>query len=567
MRVSRLFVPTRKEVPKEAEIPSHQMMLRAGLIRQHVAGVYSILPMGWIVLRNIMRVIREEMGSIGCQEFHLPVLSSAELWEKSGRWETFGDDMFRLKDRRGRDLCLAPTHEEVFAEIAAAELHSWRDVPQMWYQIQTKFRDEVRPRSGLLRVRQFFMKDAYSFDITNEGLDTSYALQREAYLRIFTRCGLNTVVVQASSGAMGGRDCEEFMVLSPAGDDEIVHCPACGYAANQEVALSRVAPSAGEPGEMKKVYTPGKRTIEEVSGFLGVEPSRLVKSLVYACPDGFVFVLVRGDHQVNEGKLAATLGECRPAVPEEVERLTGAQIGFVSPYSVKGAIVIADPVLEGAAGMVAGANENDYHLTGVDVVRDLGVARYVPLRGVTPGEACIRCSEPLTVTRGIEVGHIFKLGTRYSEALGARLLDENGGERPVIMGSYGIGVERIMASAIETHFDGSAMVWPREIAPFMVELLPLNVTNEQVTAAAESLYDELIAAGASVLLDDRDERAGVKFKDGDLFGVPVMAVIGDRGLAAGTIELRVRDRKEVRQVPVDECGTAILEALERGVSG
>jgi len=567
MRVSQYFVPTRKEDPREAEIPSHKMMLRAGLIRQHIAGVYSLLPMGLRVIQNIMRVIREEMGAIGCQEFHLPVLSSAELWEKSGRWETFGDDMFRLRDRKGRDLCLAPTHEEVFAEIAAAELHSYRDVPQMWYQIQPKFRDEVRPRSGLLRVRQFFMKDAYSFDISPEGLDRSYDLQRAAYLKIFERCGLEVVVVSASSGAMGGRDCEEFMVLSDSGDDEIVHCPSCGYAANQAVAASKVVPVSVEPGEVEKVHTPDTRTIEEVSGFLGVEPARLVKSLVYALPEGYAFVLVRGDHQVDDGKLEIALGEYRPAEPEEVRKLTGADIGFVSPYGVAGVTVIADPVLEGGAGMITGANENDYHLTGVDVGRDLHVDRFVPLRAVAAGEPCIRCGEPLTVARGIEVGHIFKLGTRYSEALGANLLDENGDERPVIMGSYGIGVERIMASAVERYFDGDAMVWPREIAPFLVEVLPLNVKSEPVAAVADKLYGAMCDAGIPALLDDRDDRAGVKFKDADLFGAPVVAVIGDRGLREGAVEVRIRDRGESLSVAPDALISAVMEAVGVGELG
>jgi prolyl-tRNA synthetase len=564
MRVSQYFIPTRKEDPKEAEIPSHKMMLRAGLIRQNLAGVYSLLPMGFKVIRNVMRVIREEMEAIGSQEFHLPALSGADLWEKSGRWDTFGDDMFRLRDRKGRELCLSPTHEEVFAEIAAAELHSYRDVPQMWYQIQPKFRDEVRPRSGLLRVRQFFMKDAYSFDISSEGLDNSYALQRAAYLKIFERCGLEVAVVAASSGAMGGRDCEEFMVLSDSGDDEIVHCPSCGYAANQEVAASAVASVSTEPGEIEKVHTPDARTIKDVSGFLNVEPARLVKSLVYALAEGYAFVLVRGDHQVDAGKLEVALGECRPAEPDEIWKLTGAKVGFVSPYGIAGVTVIADPELEGMSGMIAGANENDHHLTGVNVGRDLHVDRFVPLRAVSAGEPCIKCGEPLTVARGIEVGHIFKLGTRYSEAFGANLLDENGDEKPVIMGSYGIGVERIMASAIERYFDGNSMVWPREIAPFLVEVLPLNVNSEPVAAAADELYGALCDAGISALMDDRDDRAGVKFKDSDLFGAPIVVVIGDRGLREGAMEVRIRDRDESLSVAPDALVETVMKAVNSG---
>ena len=561
MRLSKYFAPTRKEIPKEAEIPSHQMMLRAGLIRQHAAGVYSILPMGWRVLRNIMNIIREEMDAIGCHEFFLPALSPGELWTRSGRWDTFGDNMFRLKDRKGRPLCLAPTHEEVFAEIAANDIQSYRDLPQMWYQIQTKFRDEVRPRSGLLRVRQFIMKDAYSFDTTPEGLDESYRLQREAYLNIFRRVGLDVSVVKASSGAMGGRDCEEFMVLSDSGDDEIVNCPSCGYSANQEIAESCVEKMTGTVARLQKVHTPGMRTIEEVSGFLGVEPSRLVKSLVYVTRDGYTFVLVRGDHQVDEGKLEAALGECRPAEPEEVLELTGAEIGVVSPIGLQEVTVIADPVLEGTTDLVAGANEDNYHVRGVDMTRDIHVDRYVPMRAVQPGEPCVECGEPLEVTRAIEVGHIFKLGTRYSEALGAHFLDENGTTHPIIMGSYGIGVERIMASVIEVKFNGSAMVWPREIAPFLVEILPLNVKSNHGNVIAENLYKTLSDRGISVLLDDRDDRAGVKFKDADLFGAPVVVVIGDRNLKEGLVELRVRDEGTVEKINEKTIALSVLEIV------
>jgi len=567
MKVSRYFVPTRREAPKEAEIPSHRMMLRAGLIRQLAAGVYSYLPMGWRIITRIMDIVREEMDAIGCQEFFLPALSPGDLWTKSGRWEAFGDDMFKFTDRKGREMCLAPTHEEVFAEIAANDIRSYRDMPQMWYQIQTKFRDEVRPRSGLLRVRQFLMKDAYSFDSTPEGLDESYRLQREAYLRIFERTGLDVTVVKASSGAMGGRDCEEFMVLSDAGDDEIVHCPSCGYAANKEVAESRIETFEGKKVELEKVHTPDTRTIEEVSAFLDVAPARLVKSLVYA-KDGdggdvtFAFVLVRGDHQVDDGRLAAVLGDCRPAEPNEVVKLTGADIGFVSPVGIGNVDVFADPALEGTTGLVAGANENHYHLTGVDMERDIAVTRYVPLRAVSDGQPCVTCGEPLLVSRAIEVGHIFKLGTRYSEALGGFFLDEKGENRPIIMGSYGIGIERIMASVIEKSSDGNAMVWPRSIAPFMVELLPLNLSSDSLRSVTDTLYDELRARDIPVLYDDRDERAGVKFKDADLFGIPVVVVIGERNLKDGKIELRVRDEETVELVAVESIFNRVTAVLE-----
>ena len=561
MRVSKYFVPTRKEIPREAEIPSHQMMLRAGLIRQHSAGVYSILPMGWRILRNIMDVIREEMDAIGCQEFFLPALSTGELWTRSGRWDTFGDDMFKFTDRKGREMCLAPTHEEVFAEIAANDIQSYRDLPQMWYQIQTKFRDEIRPRSGILRIRQFLMKDAYSFDYTQEGLDESYRLQREAYLNIFRRVGLDVIVVKASSGAMGGRDCEEFMVLAEAGDDEIVNCPSCGYAANQEIAESQVDKVPGKKTELRKVHTPGMRTIQEVAGFLEVYPSRLVKSLMYKAGDSYVFALVRGDHQVDEAKLEAVIGECRPAEPEEVMELTGAEIGFISPIGIRGVMVLADPAFEGMTDLVAGANEQDYHVLGVDMERDINVDNYVPLRTVQAGEPCIECSGPLKVSRTIEVGHIFKLGTRYSEALGAYFLDGNGTANPIIMGSYGIGVERIMASVIETNFDGNKMVWPRKIAPFLVEVLPLNIKNAQSINIAEDLYNTLSGRGISVLMDDRDDRAGVKFKDADLFGSPVVIVIGERNLKDGFVELRVQDKDATEKIKVESITPRVMRVL------
>ncbi|MFC1541698.1 proline--tRNA ligase [Candidatus Latescibacterota bacterium] len=563
MRLSTYSIQTRKEIPNEAEMASHQVMLRAGFIRQHVAGVYSYLPLGWKVLTNIMRIVREEMDAIGCHEFYLPALSPRELWEKSGRWDTFGDDMFRLKDRKGRELCLAPTHEEVFAEIAANNIQSYRDMPQIWYQIQTKFRDEVRPRSGVLRVRQFFMKDAYSFDYNSDGLDKSYSLQREAYVKIFNRAGLDVRIVGASSGAMGGGDCEEFMVLSDSGDDEIVNCTSCGYAANQEVAQSRDEKVSGIKSDLEKTHTPGKRTIEEVSEYLGVEQSKLIKSLVYVSGGDTLFILVRGDHQVDEDKLASEIGEFRQAEPEEIKNLTGAEAGFVSPVGIENVTIIADSSLEGTTGLVAGANEDDYHFTGVDVERDIKVDRFSSLKAVLAGDPCVKCGMPLEVSRAIEVGHIFKLGTRYSEAIGAQFLDESGTAKPIIMGSYGIGIERIMACAIETYFNNGSMVWPREITPFLVEILPLNVTHEQSAEIAGNLYRELHDAGISVLLDDREERAGVKFKDADLFGAPVTVVVGERTLKEGCVELRVRDREINEKVKTEEILARVMQALDK----
>ncbi|MFC1490181.1 proline--tRNA ligase [Candidatus Latescibacterota bacterium] len=563
MRLSTYSIQTRKEVPNDAEMASHQVMLRAGLIRQQVAGVYSFLPLGWKVIKNIMEIVREEMDAIGCYEFYLPALSPRELWEKSGRWDTFGHDMFRLKDRKGRELCLAPTHEEVFAEIAANNIQSYRNMPQMWYQIQTKFRDEVRPRSGVLRVRQFFMKDAYSFDHNTEGLDKSYSLQREAYLKIFGRAGLDVKIVGASSGAMGGGDCEEFMVLSESGDDEIVNCSSCGYAANQEVAQARDEKVAGIKSELEKTHTPGQRTIEEVSEYLKVEKSKLIKSLVYVSGKKTVFILVRGDHQVDEGKLEVEIGEFRPAEPDEIKKLTGADAGFVSPVGIENVEVIADSTLEGTTGLVAGANEDDYHFIGVDVERDVNVGRFTSLRAVQPGDPCIKCGKPLEVSRAIEVGHIFKLGTRYSESVGAQFLDESGNAKPIIMGSYGIGIERIMACAIEANFDGTSLVWPREITPFLVQIMPLNVSHDESTEIAESLYAEFKKAGIPALLDDRDIRAGVKFKDADLFGAPITIVIGERTLKEGSVELRIRDEEINEKVNVDNILARVMQTLDK----
>jgi prolyl-tRNA synthetase len=408
------------------------------------------------------------------------------------------------------------------------------------------------------------MKDAYSFDAGPDGLDKSYELQREAYLRIFERCGLDVRIVRASSGAMGGGDCEEFMVLSDAGDDEIVHCPSCGYAANQEVAESEIESVEGTPAEREKVHTPEKRTIEEVSGFLGVEPSFLVKSLAYVTESGEkVFVLIRGDHQVDEGKLEAILGPCRAAEPAEVKELTGADIGFVSPVNVSGAEVIADPALEGMKGLVCGANENDYHFTGIEMGRDISPNRYVRLKAVEAGETCIHCGKTLEVARAIEVGHIFKLGTRYSEAIGAEYLDDNGESHPIVMGSYGIGVERIMACAIEANFDEKLMVWPREITPFMAEILPLNVTIDEVRETAETLYNNLREQGVETLLDDRDDRAGVKFNDADLIGAPIVVVIGGRNLKEGLVELRIRDHDISEKVKADEVLGRIMDDIRQ----
>ncbi|HID96453.1 MAG TPA: proline--tRNA ligase [Candidatus Latescibacteria bacterium] len=564
MRLSKAFIPTQKETPAEAEILSHRLMLRAGMIKPHAAGIYSYLPLGWRTLRKIEGIIREEMDRIGGQEFLLPVLSKRDIWEKTGRWQQAGELMFRLKDRKGADLCLAPTHEEIFAAIAAGQIRSYRDMPQIWYQIQTKFRDEPRPRSGLLRGRQFLMKDSYSFDVDVGGLDQSYRLHREVYQRILKRCGLDFFTVRASSGIMGGSESEEFMVLSSAGEDKAVLCKSCGYAANLEVSTSKAPAYPCETEEVKKVYTPGKKTIEEVSGYLHVPPQRLMKSLLMISQKGPVMVLIRGDHQLNETKAQQVFGcEFRPAEPEEVLKLTGAQAGFIGPVGLEGIEIIADLALKGARGLITGANEDDHHLTGLEPGRDFKVDRYTDLRTVLPGDLCPECTSPLDISSAIEVGHIFKLGTKYSEALGATFLDADGEHRPIIMGSYGIGLERIMVSAIEQHADKDGIVWPITIAPYQVHILPLNFEHEEVRRLSERYYDVLIGRRFEVLMDDRNLRAGTKFKDADLIGIPVRVTIGERTLKEGKIEIRLRKTGKVYKVDKNDAADKIAAVVER----
>ncbi len=562
MKLSKAFIPTLKETPSDAEVKSHRLMLRAGMIRMHMAGVYCYLPLGWRVLRNIEGIVREEMDRIGGQEFLLPTLSRRDLWEQTGRWTEYGDDMFRLKDRKNSDLALAPTHEEVFSEIAAGEIRSYRDLPQTWYQIQMKFRDEPRPRSGLLRGRQFTMKDAYSFDRDWEGLDRSYALEREAYHRILKRCGLDFVTVRAFSGLMGGSDSEEFMVPSEAGEDRIVRCEACGYAANLEVAVSVSAPVERRVAELDKVYTPGTKTIEQVSKLLDIPSSGLMKSLIFVADEKPVMVLVRGDYEVSEAKLETVLGASfRPAEPDEVLEWTGAHVGFVGPIGLKDVEIIADEGLKDQHNLTTGANEDDHHRTGIEIGRDFEVSRYADVRTAAPGDVCSGCGNALTFGTAIEVGHIFKLGTRYAEAIGATFLDAEGEERPIVMGSYGIGIERIAASVIEQHADKDGIVWPIPIAPFHVHILPVNVSDADTMEVAEALYEDLKKHGCEVLMDDREERAGVKFKDADLLGLPIRITIGSRALKEGNVEIKPRNSPTVFRVPRPEAVARTVEMI------
>lgn len=564
MRWSRLFVPTLREAPADAEVASHRLLVRAGYIRQLGAGIYSYLPLARRSLLKIEQIIREEMNRIGAQEFYLPALNPDDIWKESGRWETMGDNMFRLKDRAGRELCLGMTHEEVFTAIARNELRSYRDLPQIWYQIQVKFRDEPRPKSGLLRVRQFTMKDSYSFDIDEAGLDQSYRLHAEAYRRIFRRCGLRFLEVQASSGAMGGSESEEFMVFSDAGEDWIVHCE-CGYAANRERAVSALAPVENPASEAapEPVHTPGRKTIEEVSEFLNVPQYRQIKSLVYVVESRPHLILLRGDHQLNEAKLAAVLGTetFRPATPEEIRETLGADPGSLGPVGVRDLPILADEALRGRRDLVCGANRDDYHLLHVTPERDFS-ARYADLRDVEAGDPCIRCSRPLQVDKAIEVGHIFKLGLRYSSTMGATVLDREGREVPIVMGSYGIGLERILASAVELYHDELGIVLPRAIAPFEVVITVVRPDDAGQAEAAEGLYAELRREGVDCLLDDRAERPGVKFNDAELVGIPIRITVGKK-IEAGKVEVFHRRNRETAEVPLGEAVEVARALLAR----
>ena len=578
MRMSRGFTPTLKEVPADATVASHQLLVRAGFIRQLSAGIYSILPLAQRSLLKITAIVREEMDAIGAQEFYLPALNPREIWEESGRWSVMGDNMFRLKDRKGADLCLAMTHEEIFTVLARAELRSYRQLPQTWYQIQTKFRDEPRPKSGLLRVRQFTMKDSYSFDADQGGLDKAFENHRQAYARIFARCGLKTLQVDAHSGAMGGSGSTEFMVPTEAGEDLIASCESCGYAANTEMASSKVETpnrfaAAGATPPLEEFATPGVVTIEALSKApYGVGPEQQLKTLVYVGDDKPVLAIVRGDDQLNEAKLQTASGAqvLRPARPEEIPGWLGAKpgsLGGIGLADKKNLKVFLDLRLVGLSGLVTGANKDGFHLRNVSVPRDLAYAQQADLRTVNAGEGCPRCGKPLAVGKALEVGHIFKLGTRYSESMGARVLDESGKEQPLVMGSYGIGIERILAGAVELHNDADGIRWPMSIAPFHVALLPLQMQDADVRGAADKLYADLTAAGIEVLLDDRDERAGVKFKDADLIGLPLRIALGKKGLAEGKAEWKARSagaKAPVELIPLGEVVARAVAAVREG---
>lgn len=554
---SKLFIPTLRENPAEAEVASHQLLLRAGYIRQVAAGIYSYLFLAQRSLLKIQQIVRSEMDGIGAQEFLLPALNPAELWQESGRWDVMGENMFRLKDRFGRDLCLGMTHEEIMTATARGELRSYKQLPQIWYQIQTKFRDEPRPKSGLLRVRQFIMKDSYSFDLNAEGLDVSYKKHYEAYRRIFARCGLDVIPVEAHSGAMGGSQSMEFMVPSDAGEDLVVNCPTCHYAANLEKAISyAVPPKIDDPDSdtaPEEFHTPGRKTIAEVAEFTGLPETSQMKSLVMVADGRPVLALLRGDHQLSETKFAQAAGgalELRPARPDEIKEWFGADPGSLGPIGVTNMPIIADLALGARRNMIAGANRNDYHLRNVTPVRDFN-PEFADIRQVNNGDPCAACGAELQLHKTIEVGHIFKLGYKYSDTMGLRVLGSNGEEITPIMGSYGIGIERILSSSIEQNHDDAGMFLPVSIAPFTVIITPVNNADAALREAAQKIYSGCLAAGLDALYDDRDERPGVKFKDADLIGVPFRITIGKK-LAQGLVELVERKTRTSRDVAAEE---------------
>lgn len=577
MRWSQFFIPTLREEPNDAEVVSHKLLLRAGMIRQLAAGIYSYLPLAQRSLQKIEAIVREEMNAIGGQEFYLPALNPREVWEETGRWTVMGDNMFRLKDRKGADLCLGMTHEEIFTSIARNELRSYKQLPQTWYQIQTKFRDEPRPKSGLLRVRQFTMKDSYSFDINQEGLDQSFENHREAYKKVFTRCGLKFVMVEASSGAMGGSASTEFMVRTDAGEDLIAVCEESGYAANLEKATSKLPEITDEGGfdAPEEFPTPGIKTIDALAeAFDFASAERQIKTLVYVASfegatgveQKTVLALMRGDHQLQETKLADNLGaiEVRPAHDEEIFGTLGAHAGSLGGVRAqetakangKEVFIIADLALKNRRNMTTGANRDDFHFRGVEPQRDIKVDKWADLRTVQAGEISPDGAGVLEIYKSLEVGHIFKLGTKYSESMGAKVLDENGKAVPVIMGSYGIGVERIMAAAIEQNYDENGIIWNNAIAPFDVVVTVTNIKQPELMETGEKIYNNLRVNGFDPLLDDRDDRAGVKFKDADLIGIPFRINVGKKA-GEGIVELVNRRTKETEEVKIEE----VLERL------
>lgn len=565
MKMSNMLVGTLREVPAEAEIESHKLMLRAGLMRKMAAGIYNYMPLGLKVIENVKNIVREEMNNAGAQEFLASALIPAELWQESGRWDAYGAEMFRLKDRHNRDFCLGPTHEEVFTDIVRNEIKSYKQLPLNLYQIQTKYRDERRPRFGVMRSREFIMKDGYSFDKNQEGLDLAYEKMRKAYVNIFNRCGLDAKAVAADSGAIGGSGSAEFMVKSEVGEDDVVFCTACDYAANIEKAPS--TPEHAEKEELmevEKVETPAVKSIEDLAKFFECSPKKIAKTLIFQADDKVVAVVLRGDREANEVKIANAIGEVielEMASEEAVKEATGAAVGFAGPMGIKVDMLLVDKEVANMYNFIIGANETDMHLKNVNYGRDFeGIVG--DFRNVTIGEKCPECGKEITISRGTEVGHIFKLGTKYSESMGATFIDEDGKAKPFIMGCYGIGVTRTVASIIEQHNDENGIIWPLEVAPYHVSVIPANVKNEEQATKAEEIYNELRKMGVEALLDDRKERAGVKFKDSELMGIPMRITVG-KMIGEGQVEFKLRNGGEVETLSIEEVYNRVREEFER----
>lgn len=568
MKLSKMLISTLREVPGEAEIASHKLMLRAGMIRKSATGIYTFMPNGVRVLKNVENIVREEMDRAGAQEFLASALIPADLWQESGRWDVFGPEMFRVKDRNGRDFCLGPTHEEIFTDLARNEIKSYKQLPLNLYQIQTKYRDERRPRFGVMRSREFIMKDAYSFDKDNEALDVSYMKMYEAYNKIFTRCDLEFSAVEADSGAMGGSGSAEFMVKSDIGEDEIAFCTSCNYAANTEKAISKLEEVEREvEKELKKTETPNVRTIDELVAFFNTNDKKFAKTLIYKVDDKVVGVMVRGDRSLNETKVSNALGgvmELEMADAETVLNATSAEIGFAGPIGLKVDILLVDEEVTRMSNFIVGANDTGYHHENVNYERDFeGIVGDYKL--VSEGDMCPKCGSPINIRRGVEVGHIFKLGTKYSQAMGANYLDENGKSVPLVMGCYGIGVNRTVAAIIEQHYDENGIIWPMAVAPYKVIIMPANVKNEEQMKAAEKIYEDLKSRGIDVLLDDRNERVGVKFKDSDLIGIPIRVTVGKK-IIEDIVEFKLRKNQDIEEVKIEEIVSRIeKEFLDNNV--
>ena len=564
MRMSNLLMPTLREVPAEAEITSHKLMLRAGLIRKLAAGIYSYLPLGLRTLQKVEQIVREEMDNAGAQELLMSALLPAEAYQASGRWEVFGPSMFKMKDRNDRDFCLGPTHEELFTQTVIDSVRSYKEYPMTLYQIQHKYRDEGRPRFGIIRSREFIMKDAYSFDLTEEGLDKSYQKMYDAYCRIFNRLGLDFTIVDADSGAMGGSGSQEFMVKSPIGEDGIAYCDDCGYAANYEKAecIPQEKPSPEGDLDMEKIHTPNAHTIEELVCFLNAEAYNFAKTIIYQADDKYVAAMVRGDREVNEVKLKNLVGcvdDLELAEPFMVRQITNAEVGFAGPVGLDIPVYV-DKEVAMMKNFIVGANETDMHYKNVNINKDFTPTEVADIRTIETGDVCPKCGKPIKTAQGIEVGHIFKLGTKYSDALGLKSLDETGKSKTVIMGCYGIGVTRCLAAAIEQNNDENGIIWPVSIAPYHAIVIPVNSKNEEQSEIAEKVYNDLKAKGIEVLLDDRNERAGVKFKDADLIGIPVRIVVGKK-CGEGVVEYKERTAENAVEKNIDDAVNDVVEFI------